>query len=1008
MATFSKYIAQFRVQDDEKPHNFRKMEGGKMYVPIDRLDEFWKTYALAGAQLPLGRSLVPVCQNLIGPMAIDIDLSLAHAEGDGLTLTHVWKFLECVMAEFDPDTRYETCITKKDTPFYVKRLGGVDVFQTGFHLFVMGEFTNDDCVLFRQRNLALIGQVFGDLPLAVELDKIWDEGVTRRSKYPMVIGSSKPKKDGDTGGRAKPIFFGEFVNGNCATGFQGDKLDTLLEDQKWMQQLLGKLYGGLAGAEDPTTGLLLDMPRLDAPESMEIDEQKGEPDVVQPGAQSKEGSVASSCSSPRRLMPENEDYFSLEGFLSQTPGVEWRFPEWTKIIPYIACCGLSATQVQAELNRAWNWSGNEIGKLMEKVQRNYNPLKRPHKHTVLKIMRSRAPNLDESKIWTTQKVQPGFYAEYKRFTEKNGPQEEGDIMEFLARAISFTAYEGKFLYRMRFKRKNKKGEVFINTVLKLETALPWCGNDCFDVLLIPPPRFYLEKARSTLNDDGFRDFNRQLTACKTGEQARVLAATVKIRIPNQSTPMKKLVQHAHSKCIIPRFDRLVNEPYLRIDPSGEDEYNCFTGFPLIDYVPKKKVDIKKTMVWRLLLEVWCHGKMHLFNSLVDRIAWKTQNPGRKSKRAYISKSTKHGTGKTSLFHFLKAMWGANHCIFELNLKKLFQNFNLYQANALLIWCDDIDNSSNKQTGDLKARISADEMVFEAKGQKPISLQDTAEYWMTSNCEVPLYTEKECRRQLVIECSASWKNAEGRKCFNKLYEEFRSLDTMKAWFDHLTSRDVSQHSNFPEDDPQEWSQTKEVQKLKCMKMPFKFIAEFFADEEWPWRYIKQTEHADERLAKVAICVLKTNTAKHSQGTVRILIERKELYELYKRFQHREYPSSKNPMNKDSFWSSLKELDIIPQDRVLFPNGKRPSKSVQIFQSDVAKGFHNAGYKKLPDDLDNWPTEDDEMRRVMQIEIKTRIRGYMFVGDSDQEPTEKKSKKGKKKGKKKSKQRKLAVV
>ena len=61
--------------------------------------------------------------------------------------------------------------------------------------------------------------------------------------------------------------------------------------------------------------------------------------------------------------------------------------------------------------------------------------------------------------------------------------------------------------------------------------------------------------------------------------------------------------------------------------------------------------------------------------------------------------------------------------------------------------------------------------------------------------------------------------------------------------------------------------------------------------------------------------------------------------------------KNPMNKDSFWSSLKELDIIPQDRVLFPNGKRPSKSVKIFQSDVAKGFHNAGYKKLPDDLDN---------------------------------------------------------
>ena len=62
----------------------------------------------------MGKSLVPQV-GPVGPMAIDIDLSLEHAEGDGLTDTHIWKFLERVLSDLAQDTPYTICVTKKDT-----------------------------------------------------------------------------------------------------------------------------------------------------------------------------------------------------------------------------------------------------------------------------------------------------------------------------------------------------------------------------------------------------------------------------------------------------------------------------------------------------------------------------------------------------------------------------------------------------------------------------------------------------------------------------------------------------------------------------------------------------------------------------------------------------------------------------------------------------------------------------------------------------------------------------
>ena len=189
-------------------------------------------------------------------------------------------------------------------------------------------------------------------------------------------------------------------------------------------------------------------------------------------------------------------------------------------------------------------------------------------------------------------------------------------------------------------------------------------------------------------------------------------------------------------------------------------------------------------------------------------------------------------------------------------------------------------------------------------------------------------------------------------------------------------DVSNFSNEPENDPQEWSQSKEIQKLKCMPMPMKFIAQFFSDEEWPWRYMKSTEHSDEWLKYWGVSALGSNTATHRIGDVRIMATIKHLHENYARWHKQEYPGSGRPVGKETFFAQLAELGIKKQRRIQFPDGSRRD-GVQIFNDSVRAGFTKAGYKVLPEDLEHWPTEDERMCKRICGEIKARMQGYAFV-------------------------------
>ena len=147
-------------------------------------------------------------------------------------------------------------------------------------------------------------------------------------------------------------------------------------------------------------------------------------------------------------------------------------------------------------------------------------------------------------------------------------------------------------------------------------------------------------------------------------------------------PQKKLISRIlhdlHLSAGIQRFTNLVFKPYSTHNINiSKNALNTFSGFPLLNYKPKKIVNVENTTIWRYLFEVvnFSQPDCLQMNYILDFLAWKLQYPARRSGRIWCIVAKTQGIGKSSFFHLCEMIFSKDHTLFHYNLDSLTCRFN---------------------------------------------------------------------------------------------------------------------------------------------------------------------------------------------------------------------------------------------------------------------------------------------------------------------------------------------
>jgi hypothetical protein len=383
-----------------------------------------------------------------------------------------------------------------------------------------------------------------------------------------------------------------------------------------------------------------------------------------------------------------------------------------------------------------------------------------------------------------------------------------------------------------------------------------------------------------------------------------------------------------------------------------NKLNTFIGFPMENYVPKKYINIKDTLLWKYLFDVWGWKgqKLNQLNWMLDLVAWKLQNPDQRSHRIMLLISEEQGTGKSFFYQMLHMVFSGLYCNFHVSLDGYLDNFNITDAGKLHIWCDDIQSTSEKKTKQIYPKVTCIKQEYERKGETKIKYDEFSELWITSNSFKPLYSTPEDRRQLYF--WASTHLIQNRGFFKKAFLETQNLDIGKAFFEFFRTRDVS---NFdPDGNPCQEIKTKA--QLSSKPVSLSFLLEFFCISDWYSQYKLPGVH---RGKWTKYYYLKPD------GVIRMGIDR--LHTLYQSYNKQFYPGSK-PRNKDTFLDHMQKYKILPTNRVHI-NGKDTPRTIcvdlnfELFKEEVQKLYR--GFI-----VERWAHLDDQPKFVREMSEYTK--------------------------------------
>lgn len=302
------------------------------------------------------------------------------------------------------------------------------------------------------------------------------------------------------------------------------------------------------------------------------------------------------------------------------------------------------------------------------------------------------------------------------------------------------------------------------------------------------------KAGDSLNNLDSIDFLRQpdfinlylSTNIKVGEKIGKKGELVPIYANHALAWLK------HPDCRVYR-DGVVFRPLPYGAKSLPDSYfNTWQGFA----VDPKQGNCKS--IYYHLKNVVCDGQAVLYDYVIKWIAYKIQNPHKQAGSAIVLRGKK-GSGKGTLGHFLKRLYGS-HGKHISNSDHLTGKFNAHLADCCFLFADEAFFSGDKRgEANLKALITEPTLTIERKGFDPIEQTNYLQILMATNEQwaVPATTDE--RRYCVIDVPDT--KIGDRAYFKALYAAMEQGSVIAAFLNDMLHLDLNGwHSgNIPETD-----------------------------------------------------------------------------------------------------------------------------------------------------------------------------------------------------------------
>jgi len=181
-----------------------------------------------------------------------------------------------------------------------------------------------------------------------------------------------------------------------------------------------------------------------------------------------------------------------------------------------------------------------------------------------------------------------------------------------------------------------------------------------------------------------------------------------------------------------------------------DYFNTWRGFNI---EPKQNDALLERLHFHMK-QVICAGHDDLYTYLLNWIAYSIKYPDKPAGAAIVTRGEK-GSGKGTLGHFLKNIWG-NHGLHISNVKHLVGNFNGHLNDVCFLFADEAFFSGDKQhEGVLKALVTEPTIMVERKGIDAVPQPNYLKIFMATNSDFAVPASKDERRYCVLDTANTY-------------------------------------------------------------------------------------------------------------------------------------------------------------------------------------------------------------------------------------------------------------
>jgi hypothetical protein len=210
---------------------------------------------------------------------------------------------------------------------------------------------------------------------------------------------------------------------------------------------------------------------------------------------------------------------------------------------------------------------------------------------------------------------------------------------------------------------------------------------------------------------------------------------------------------------------------LVFKPHGElegDEWNIWAGFAI---KPKKSRKLMQPLL-RHIEQVICRGDPQKLEYLIRWLAFCVQHPDCPAETVIVLKSTRQGSGKSTLGEVLCAMFGRRHSAMVQDKTYLVGKFNDWLEGMSFVCAEEILWKNDYVTIDkLKGMVTGRTLQVERKYSAVRQVENHLHLMLTSNHELPVALGVGDRRYVIYDVSD--EHANDRAWFGRIWCDLKA-------------------------------------------------------------------------------------------------------------------------------------------------------------------------------------------------------------------------------------------